>query len=78
MTELLTPRKTELSWAVELPPEMAGALGVAVGSLIVLHAKDGSVETEILPPPSPELKESVRRIYEENKELFEELKRLGD
>lgn len=78
MTDLLMQRKTELSWAVELPPEMAQALGVPAGSLIVLHAKDGSVETEILPPPTPELKESVRRIYEENKELFEELKRLGD
>lgn len=78
MSELLAPRKTELSWAVELPPEMTKALGVAEGSLVVLHANEGRIETEILPPPSPELKESVRQIYEENKELFEELKRLGD
>ncbi len=78
MSELLTPRKTELSWAVELPLEMAEVLGVPEGSLIVLHAKGGSVETEILPPPSPELKESARRIHEKYKETFEELKRLGD
>ncbi len=78
MSELLTPRKTELSWAVELPPEMAQALGVPDGSLIVLHAKDGSVETEILPPPSPELAERVQYILEKHKETFEELKRLGD
>lgn len=78
MTELLTPRKTELSWAVELPPEMAGALGVAQGSLIVLHAKDGRVETEILSPPSPEFAERVQYILEKHKETFEELKRLGD
>ncbi len=78
MNELLTPRKTELSWAVELPPEMAEVLGVPEGSLIVLHAKDGSVETEILPLPSPEFAERVQYILEKNKETFEELKRLGD
>ncbi len=78
MSELLTPRKTELSWAVELPPEMAEVLGVPEGSLIVLHAKDGSVETEILPLPSPEFAERVQYILEKNKETFEELKRLGD
>ncbi|MDQ3257397.1 MAG: hypothetical protein M3R15_26515 [Acidobacteriota bacterium] len=78
MSELLTPRKTKLSWAVELPPEMAEVLGVPEGSLIVLHAIDGSVETEILPLPSPEFAERVQYILEKNKETFEELKRLGD
>lgn len=78
MTELLAPRKTELSWTVELPPERAEALGVDVGSLVVLHIKDGGVETEILPLPSPEFVERVQYILEKNKETFEELKRLGD
>jgi len=57
---------------------MAEVLGVPEGSLIVLHAKGGSVETEILPPPSPEFAERVQYILEKNKETFEELKRLGD
>ena len=78
MTELLTPPMTELSWAVELPPEMAEALGVACGSLVVLHARNGSIETEILPLPSPEFAGRVQYILEKNKETFEELKRLGD
>ncbi|MDQ3585533.1 MAG: hypothetical protein M3407_07145 [Acidobacteriota bacterium] len=57
---------------------MAEAIGVAEDSLVVLYNKNGRIEAEILPPPSPELKESACRIYEKYKETFEELKRLGD
>ncbi len=73
-----TPRKTDLGWIVELPPEMAQTMGVAEGSLAVLHPKDGSLEVEVLPPPSPELTERVEHIYDKYKEAFEEMKRLGD
>ena len=78
MSSTLTPQKTDLGWVVEIPPEIAQALGIAEGSLAVLSPRDGKLEAEILPPPSPELKESVRRIYEKHRETFEELKRLGD
>ncbi|HXG66856.1 MAG TPA: hypothetical protein VNO70_17270 [Blastocatellia bacterium] len=78
MSKTLTPEKTDLGWVIEVPPEMAAAIGVAEGSLAVLHAKAGAIEVEILPPPSPELKQSVRRIYEKYKDAFEEMKRLGD
>jgi hypothetical protein len=61
-----------------MPPEIAQAAGVAEGSYILLYAKEGHVEFEILPPPSPEVMEEVREICEEFKETFEELKRLGD
>lgn len=78
MTKTLAPQKTDLGWLIEIPQEMAAAMGVAEGSFVVLHPKEGSVEVEILPPASPELKESVRQICEEFRETFEELKRLGD
>jgi hypothetical protein len=78
MSSTLTPQKTDLGWVVEIPPEIAEALGIVVGSLAVLSPRDGKLEVEILPPPSPEIKESVRRIYEKHRETFEELKRLGD
>ena len=78
MSGLLTPQKNEQGWVVEMPPEMARLIGVSEGSRIVLHARAGSIETEILPPLSPELKELMRQICEKNKEAFEELKRLGD
>jgi hypothetical protein len=77
MSITTTPQKTNLGWVIEVPYEMAQALGVAEGSLAVLHAKDGSIEVEIL-PPSPELEESALRIYEKYKDAFEEMKRLGD
>ncbi|MCI0487319.1 MAG: hypothetical protein L0229_12055 [Blastocatellia bacterium] len=78
MSGLLTPQKTDRGWIVEVPPEMAETLGVAEGSLVALYAKEGTIEVEILPPPSPELKERVRQIHEKFKEAFEEMKRLGD
>lgn len=79
MSQTLAPSKTNLSWAVELPAAIAEALGVAEGSIAVLQTKDGTIELdEILPPASRELKEAVQRIHEENREVFEELKRLGD
>ncbi|HKS43099.1 MAG TPA: hypothetical protein VJX74_20970 [Blastocatellia bacterium] len=78
MSGTLTPQKTDLGWVIEIPSEMAHTLGVAEGSLAVLHAKASGLEVEILSPPSPELENSVRRIYEKYKEAFEEMKRLGD
>ena len=78
MSSILTPHKTDRGWVIEIPPEMAQALGVAEGSLAVLHTKAGRIEVEVLPPPPPELKDSARRIHEKHQEAFEEMKRRGD
>jgi antitoxin component of MazEF toxin-antitoxin module len=78
MSSVLIPKKTEQGWIIEMPPEMAQAIGVAEGSFVVLYAKDGQLVPEILPPLAPDLKAMVREICEENREFFEELKRLGD
>lgn len=50
MSQSLTPQKLELGWTIEIPAEMAAAMGVAAGSLAVLHTKPQGVEIEILPP----------------------------
>lgn len=78
MSSTTIPQKTDLGWVVDVPGEIAQALGVAEGSIAILHAKDCRLEVEILPPPSAELVESVRRLSEKYKEAFEEMKRLGD
>jgi hypothetical protein len=78
MSDLLTPQKSDLGWVIEIPAEMARAMGVTEGSLAVLHTKAGGFDVEILPPASPELKQSVRRIQDKFKDAFEEMKRLGD
>lgn len=74
----MTPEKTDRGWVIEIPAEMAEAMGVAKGSLAVLHTKDGTFEVEVLPPPSPELERSVDRIHEKYIDAFAEMKRLGD
>ena len=78
MLKSQVPKKIDQGWIIEIPPEMAQAMGVAEGSIAVLYTKEKGIEVEILPPPSPELKSSVRRIHEKYKATFEELKRLGD
>lgn len=78
MNELLTPKKTGLGWVIPLPSEMAEDMGVAEGSLAVLHPKPAGLDVEILPPPSAELKDRVRRIHDKYRGAFEEMKRIGD
>ena len=63
---------------MDIPPEMSEAMGVDGGSIIILYPHEGGMSYEILPPPSPELKASVRETYEQFKDAFEEMKRLGD
>ena len=78
MNETITPKKTGLGWVIHLPAEMARDMKVAEGSLAVLHPKPSGLDVEILPPPSAELKDSVRRIHDKYREAFEEMMRLGD
>ena len=78
MRDVLSPQKTGRGWIMDIPPEMAQALGVEAGSVIVLCPHEGGMSYEILPPPSPELKASVRETYEQFKDAFEEMKRIGD
>ncbi len=65
------------SWVVEVPKEVVEAQGLNEGALVSLTYRNGQIEAEII-NPSPELKEMSRQILEENRELYEELKRLGD
>ena len=78
MSSLITPQKTDQGWVIEIPPEFAKALGVAEGSYALLHATEGQLEIEVLPPPSPELIDEVNETWEEFKDAFEEMKRRGD
>jgi hypothetical protein len=53
-------------------------MGIAEGSLAVLHPRPSGLDVEILTPPSGELKASAQRIHDKYAEAFEEIKRLGD
>lgn len=65
------------SWVVEIPKEIVRAQGLNEEALVSLTYRNGEIEAQII-NPSPELREMSRRILEENRELYEELKKLGD
>ncbi len=74
----LSPQRSDLCWAILADEEMAQALGIETGSVVVLSGQAGKVQAEVLPPPSPELRKLADEIFEQNREVYEELKRLGD
>jgi hypothetical protein len=78
MADTITPRKTALGWVIDIPAEMAALLKVEPGSLAILYPKEGTLEAEILPPPSAELQADFERLYTKYKMTFEELQRRGD
>ena len=78
MSDVLSPQKKGRGWIMEVPSEMAEAMGVDEGSVIVLYPHEGGMSYEILPPLSPDMKASVLETCEQFKEAFEEMKRLGD
>lgn len=79
MDRQLTHIKTDdAGWVITMTPEMARVAGVAEGSLVVFHFKEGAVAAEILPPPTDELRAEVRAIADEFADAFAEMKRRGD
>jgi hypothetical protein len=71
-------QKSDKGWIIELPDEFAECIGVEKNSIGLLGYKNGKIEVEVLPPPSPELEKSVDRIFNKYKDAFEEMKRLSD
>ncbi len=71
-------KKGDKGWIIELPEEFTKEIGLEKGSIAVLYGGNGKVETEIIPPISPELEKSVNRIYDKWEDAFTEIKRLGD
>ena len=65
------------SWTIEIPQEIIEAQGLPEGSLVTLTYREGTIESEMI-IPSYKLKEISQRILEKNREVYEELKRLGD
>ena len=49
MSDVLSPQITGRGWIMEVPAEMAAAMGVDEGSIIVLYPHEGGMSYEILP-----------------------------
>lgn len=71
-------QKTDRGWIIELPEDFTDELGVEKGAIAVMYAKEGRIDAEIFPPPSPELEKAVERIHAKYKDAFAEMKRIGD
>ena len=56
-------RLREPGWFLEMPSDLAAAVGFASGSLLTIYAKHGALRVEALPPPSPAIKAVVERFH---------------
>jgi hypothetical protein len=72
--DAITIQKSDKGWIIELPDDFTQEKG----SIAVLSGSNGKVETEIIPPISPELEKAVDRICDNRGDAFAEMKRLGD
>ena len=66
------------TWILRLPDEVCRREGLAEGPLISLTIRNGEIQTTIIRPPALELQQIGQKLLEKNKELYAELKRLGD
>jgi len=75
--ELKTVKREKDTWIVELPLEVCRRDGFADGTLVSLTFKNGAIQGSYI-KPSAETESFLDRIVAEEKEYFEEMKRLGD
>ena len=76
--ELKTVKLEKDTWILEVPPEICQREGFAEGTLVSLTFKNSGIQTSYIRPPSKELQDLADKVLKEDRELFEELKRLGD
>ena len=65
------------TWIFELPAEVCRSEGYAIGTMVSLTVNNGGVKTTVI-RPSADVDDFVRRVVDEEKEFFEEMKRIGD
>ncbi len=76
--EMRTIQIVKNTWILEMPPEICNHEGLAVGTLVSLTIKDHGIQAEFIRPPSKKLQSISKRLLRKNKELYEELARIGD
>lgn len=78
MSDQTIIEKNEQGWIIEFPDEFAESIGIEKNSIGLLEYKNGRIEVEVLPPPSPEIQEISEHLGKKYKDFFSEMKRLGD
>lgn len=75
--QLKTVKREKDTWILELPVEICQKEGFADGTLVSLTFKNGAIQSSYI-RPSAETESFLDRVVKEEKEYFEEMKRLGD
>ncbi|MDQ3062941.1 MAG: hypothetical protein M3R14_08795 [Acidobacteriota bacterium] len=75
--ELKTIKQEKDTWVLEVPAEICQREGFAKGTLVSLTFKDGAIQSSYV-RPSAETESFLDRVVEEEKEYFEEMKRIDD
>lgn len=75
--DLKTVKVEKDTWILEVPKEVCEREGFAAGTLVSLTLSNNSISAKYL-KPSKEIDDFVDSIIENEKEFFEEMKRLGD
>ena len=65
------------TWILEVPPEVCRKEGFADGTLVSLTLKNDSISGVYL-KPKKEIDDFVDQVIEDEREYFEEIKRIGD
>ncbi len=76
-SEIKTVSVQKDTWILEVPPEVCLSEGFAEGTLISLTLKNDSISGVYL-KPNQEIDDFVGKVIGEEREYFEEMKRLGD
>lgn len=67
------------SWVIDLPDDFTSENDLAKDTKVLLTFKaNDQVEAEVLPPLSEKLREIAEGILRKRKNLYEEMRRLGD
>lgn len=77
VTELKTVKCEKDTWILELPAEICEKEGFAEGTLVSLTFRNSGIKSSYI-KPSIETESFLDRVVEEEKEYFEEMKRIGD
>lgn len=75
--ELKTVSVEKDTWILEVPPEVCRKEGFADGTLVSLTLKNDSISGVYL-KPKKEIDDFVDQVIEDEREYFEEMKRIGD
>lgn len=75
--ELKVVRQEKDTWILEVPAEVCRKEGFAEGTLVSLTFRNSGIQTSYI-RPSAETESFLDRVFGEDKEYFEEMKRIGD